>query len=148
MIPIIYCDGASRKDRRGGWGMVVTSQSGEILHEACGGARNTTNNRMELQGAIEAAKYCMSGQEAIIYSDSQYVIHGILDHIDLWLQTGWRTSANKPVKNQDLWEELCLLDLDRKLVWTWVKGHSGVPGNERADKLAGMGVPNPLVRRR
>ena len=136
----IYCDGASRKDGRGGWGLAAYWHD-KLMFEECGGAFDTTNNRMELQGAIEALKCYDPGTEMTIHSDSQYVVQGILEHIDLWLRTGWRTSGNNPVKNQDLWEELATLDVERKVTWLWVKGHSGVPGNERADALATLGVP-------
>ena len=137
---VVYCDGASRKDGRGGWGFVVY-ENGEESYTRCGGTTETTNNRMELQAAIEALKSIPLGAKVTVYSDSQYVVNGILDHLDIWLMTGWMTSSMKPVKNADLWEELGFLDVDRKVDWLWVRGHSGVPGNELADQLATQGVP-------
>lgn len=136
----IYCDGASRKDGRGGWGYVVL-QGQVVLREARGGFYNTTNNRMELTAAIRAVQDAPRDGIVTIHSDSQYVVQGILEHMDLWLRTNWRTSGNKPVKNQDLWEKLGDLDCTYAPNWEWVKGHSGVWGNERADELAGLGIP-------
>lgn len=143
-----YCDGASRKDGRGGWGFVVYDREGFEIDYKCGGEYNTSNNKMELQGAIEALRWAKQYKKAgnrlpimKIISDSQYVIKGITEHMDLWLRTGWRTSANKPLKNVDLWEILGHLDCDVLPDWRWVKGHTGDIGNERADELAGKGVP-------
>lgn len=136
----IYCDGASRKDGRGGWGLVVYEDSIEVAF-GCGGEYNTTNNRMELKAAIMAVRWLPVGVIATIHSDSKYVVDGILEHMDIWLRTGWRSSSNQPVKNVDLWEELGNLDVDRVIDWRWVKGHTGVVGNERADELAGLGIP-------
>lgn len=136
----IYCDGASRKDGRGGWGFVV--YRGNVRQRTeFGGAFDTTNNRMELQAAIEALKTISIGARVEVICDSKYVVEGILEHVDLWLRTGWRTSGNKPVKNVDLWQELVVLDIDRKVRWTWVKGHAGDVGNEEADAAAARGVP-------
>lgn len=139
----IYCDGASRKDRRGGWGFAMYLEGVEAAF-GCGGEYNTTNNRMELKAAIMAVRWLPVGATATIYSDSRYVIDGILEHMDIWLRTGWRSSSNKEVKNVDLWEELGNLDVDRVIDWQWVKGHTGVVGNERADELAGLGVPKEV----
>lgn len=136
----VYVDGASRKDGRGGWGYVVYEGVIE-LHYACGGAYNTTNNRMELMAAIRALRSFPPGERLTVVSDSKYVVEGILTYMDMWLMTNWRTSTNKPVKNTDLWKTLGELDVDRHVQWEWVKGHTGNIGNERADELAGLGVP-------
>jgi ribonuclease HI len=135
-----YCDGASRKDGRGGWGYIIY-HAGEKVASGCGGTHGTTNNRMELQGAIEVLQRLKKGTKATVYSDSQYVIRGITEYVDTWLRLNWRTTSCKPVKNADLWEELVLLDLDRRIDWQWVRGHNGTPGNEEADRLATLGVP-------
>lgn len=141
----IYCDGASRKDGRGGWGFVMYPPKSKVeLAYGCGGEHNTTNNRMELKAAIMAVRWLPVGAAATLHSDSKYVIDGILEHMDIWLRTGWRSSSNQAVKNVDLWVELANLDVDRVLSWQWVKGHSGVVGNERADELAGLGVPKEV----
>lgn len=139
---IAYCDGASRKDGRGGWGYAVYENQYEIRYDF-GGETNTTNNRMELMAAIRCLRSFPTGTALTLYSDSKYVVDGILDHMDMWLMTNWRTGGNKPVKNQDLWEALALQDVNRVVDWRWVKGHTGVVGNERADQLAGMGIPSP-----
>lgn len=143
----VYCDGASRKDGRGGWGFAVyvASRQGdtEIAYDF-GGTYNTSSNRMELKAAIMAVRWLPVGAAATLHSDSKYVIDGILEHMDIWLRTGWRSSSNQAVKNVDLWVELANLDVDRVLSWQWVKGHSGVVGNERADELAGLGVPKEV----
>lgn len=136
----IYTDGASRKDGRGGWGYVVFQGAVQLYHDY-GGVRDTTNNQMELLAAIKGLRSRPAGDIITLYSDSQYVVKGITEYMDLWLRTGWRTGANKPVKNQDLWETLAELDVDRKVTWQWVRGHIGDVGNELADKLAGRGVP-------
>ena len=144
---IFYCDGASRKDGRGGWGFAVFD--GEVEVFSClGGDFDTTNNRMELQAAIEALSYAKETRcmQPVIVCDSQYVIKGITEDIDLWLKTNWRTGGNQPLKNKDLWAELCDLDIDVRPRWRWVRGHTGVRGNERADQLAQQGVPRERVK--
>lgn len=143
---IIHCDGASRKDGRGGWGWTMATSWGEV-YEQCGGEYDTTNNRMELLGAIEAiaeADTAADPKERLsiqLWSDSQYVIKGITEYIDDWRFRLWRTAANKAIKNQDLWKRLYLLNCKHDIDWRWVKGHTGDVGNERADVLAGLGIP-------
>lgn len=137
----IYCDGASRKDGRGGWGYVVFEGLVE-LYSGKGGEYDVTNNQMELEAAIRALRAAPQGRVSItMYLDSAYVVNGITEHIDTWLRTNWRTSANKPVKNVDRWKRLAELDLKVQPKWVHVKGHSGIYGNERADQLATAGVP-------
>jgi ribonuclease HI len=138
--PIVYCDGASRKDGRGGWGFVVYVRRQEV-HAECGGEYNTTNQRMELFAAVMALLHFPAGAKLTIYSDSQYVIKGITEYMDVWARGNWRTSSNKPLKNADLWEQLGWLDVERLVTWRWVAGHSGDEGNDRADQLATQGVP-------
>ncbi len=106
-----------------------------------GGERLTTNNRMELTAVIHGLNALTKPSEVTIFTDSQYVKNGIEQWISQWKARGWRTSAGKPVANQDLW---VLLEeaLGRHVVqWRWVKGHAGHYGNERADSLANSGVP-------
>lgn len=139
----VYCDGASRKDGRGGWGFAVYKGDVEV-YASCGGAYDVTNNKMEMKAAIETLKWASTYHPRpilTVITDSMYVIGGITEYLDTWLRTGWRTSTNKPVKNQDLWEELGHLDCDLQPIWQHVKGHTGVIGNERADVLAGEGIP-------
>ena len=96
----------------------------------------TTNNRMELIAVIEALRAIKEDLKIEIITDSQYVKSGINNWIVNWKNNGWRTAAKKPVKNKDLWQELDDLVQNYRIKWKWVKGHSGDPGNERADQLA------------
>ena len=136
----IYTDGACKGNPGiGGWGalLVHNEQSIEIFD----GELETTNNRMELMAVIEALKYATSMNDDVqIYTDSSYVQKGIQEWIHNWKKNGWRSSNKKPVKNQDLWQELDTLNSSLKVEWFWVKGHAGHPGNERADFLANEGV--------
>jgi ribonuclease HI len=136
----IYTDGACKGNPGiGGWGalLVHNEQSIEIFD----GELETTNNRMELKAVIEALNHATSMNDDVqIYTDSSYVQKGIQEWILNWKKNGWRSSNKKPVKNQDLWQELDTLNSSLKVEWFWVKGHAGHPGNERADFLANEGV--------
>lgn len=136
----IYTDGAcSGNPGPGGWG-VVLHHNGSVK-ELCGGAKETTNNRMELQAAIEALSALKSPCAVDIYTDSNYVKDGITQWVHGWKKNGWKTAAKKPVKNQDLWQALDEAMKPHKVEWHWVKGHNGHPQNERADELARQGIP-------
>ena len=136
----IYTDGACKGNPGiGGWGalLVHNEQSIEIFD----GELETTNNRMELKAVIEALNHATSMNDDVqIYTDSSYVQKGIQEWILNWKKNGWRSSNKKPVKNQDLWQELDTLNSSLIVEWFWVKGHAGHPGNERADFLANEGV--------
>ena len=136
----IYTDGSCKGNPGiGGWGalLVHNEQSIEIFD----GELETTNNRMELMAVIEALNHAASMNDDIqIYTDSSYVQKGIQEWILNWKKNGWRSSNKKPVKNQDLWQELDRLNSSLKVEWFWVKGHAGHPGNERADFLANEGA--------
>ena len=135
----LYTDGAcSGNPGPGGWGVLIRRGAEEETH--CGGAAQTTNNRMELQAAIEAMKAVAEGGAATVHTDSVYVRDGITRWIARWKAGGWLTAARKPVKNRDLWQELEALQGARRIDWRWVKGHAGDPGNERADDLARQGM--------
>ena len=137
---IAYTDGAcSGNPGPGGWGVWLTY--GEHQKELFGGEKNTTNQRMEIQAAIEALKALKRPSEIIIVSDSKYVITGITEWIHGWKQKGWKNSKKETVANRELWEELDALNCVHKVTWQWVKGHSGHDGNERADELARAGIP-------
>ena len=146
----IYTDGACRGNPGpGGWGALLTS--GEHVRELSGAEALTTNNRMELTAVIRALAALKRPSEALIYTDSEYVRKGITEWVKNWKARGWKTADRKPVKNQDLWEQLDALAARHKIEWRWVRGHSGVPGNERVDQLANeaidsmrAGVPGPL----
>jgi len=135
----LYTDGAcSGNPGPGGWGALILDGEEEI--ELKGGEPGTTNNRMELMGAIEGLKATSPDQEIHLYTDSQYVKNGLNDWIHNWKRNGWRTASKKPVKNKELWIMLDEIAGEREIEWHWVKGHSGDPGNERADALARQGL--------
>ena len=140
MNVVMYTDGAcSGNPGPGGWGAVLIS--GKHRKELFGGEADTTNNRMEMMAVIRGAEALKNGYSVDIYTDSTYVMKGVTEWIEGWKKRGWRTASRQPVKNVDLWQRLELA-LDRHEVnWHWVKGHSGVPENERADELARKGIP-------
>jgi len=143
---IVYCDGACKGNQNagggpGGWGVVLKSaDKGTTLDEKFGGALGTTNNKMELTAAIEALKLLAEGQSVEIFTDSQYVQKGMSEWIIGWKRRNWKTAGGDPVKNVELWKEFDALVSKRKVKLTWVRGHNGDPGNERADELANQGV--------
>jgi ribonuclease HI len=135
----IYTDGACKGNPGpGGWGAWLSSDGHE--KEMWGGERQTTNNRMELTAAIESLASLEQRCTVMIYTDSVYVRNGITIWIHNWKKRGWRTADNKPVKNMELWQRLDELAAQHNVAWHLVKGHSGDPGNERADALANRGV--------
>jgi ribonuclease HI len=135
----IYTDGACRGNPGpGGW--AATLRLGDTEKELAGAEASTTNNRMELTAVIRALEALKRPVRAKIYTDSEYVRRGITEWISGWKRRGWRTADRKPVKNQDLWERLDELAAAHDLEWHWVKGHSGVPGNERVDLLANQAI--------
>jgi ribonuclease HI len=135
----IYTDGACRGNPGpGGWGALLSV--GEHEKELSGAEVLTTNNRMELTAVIRALEALKHPSEARIFTDSEYVRRGITEWVKNWKARGWKTADRKPVKNQDLWEQLDALAAGHKIEWRWVKGHSGVPGNERVDRLANEAI--------
>ena len=135
----IYTDGAcSGNPGPGGWGALLLY--GEHEKELCGGEGETTNNRMELQAAIEALNALKRPCEIDLYTDSQYVKGGITGWIHGWKKNGWKTANKKPVKNAELWQALDEALKRHTVSWHWVKGHAGHPENERADALARAGM--------
>lgn len=131
----IHSDGACRGNPGpGGWGAVM--RYGERLRELSGGEAATTNNRMELMGAIVALETLKEPCEVHLYTDSRYVHDGITQWLKGWKARGWKTADRKPVKNQDLWERLDAAIQRHRMKWHWVKGHAGDEMNERADALA------------
>ena len=135
----IYTDGACRGNPGpGGW--AATLELGEHLRELSGAEAATTNNRMELTAVIRALEALKRSSPLIIHTDSEYVRRGITEWIGGWKARGWKTADKKPVKNRDLWERLDELSQQHDIEWRWVKGHSGVPGNERVDQLANAAI--------
>lgn len=140
---LIYTDGACKGNPGpGGWGAWLRSGSHE--REIWGGEALTTNNRMELTAVIEALAALKSRSRVSLYLDSDYVRQGITSWIHGWKRKGWRTASGQPVKNVDLWKRLDALVPTHEIEWQWVRGHSGDPGNERADALANRGVDGVL----
>jgi ribonuclease HI len=134
----IHTDGAcSKNPGPGGWGVVIHLSDGSTK-ELGGGIRETTNNQMELQGAIAALEFLAMQKQSTpvdLYTDSKYVLDGITKWIKGWKKNGWKTKDNKPVKNQEFWQKLDPLN-SSNIRWHWVEGHSGDPDNERCDAIA------------
>jgi ribonuclease HI len=136
---VIYTDGACRGNPGpGGWGAVLIAGAHE--KELSGAETLTTNNRMELTAAIRALAALKRPCSIELYTDSQYVRKGITEWLAQWKARDWRTADKKPVKNVDLWQELERQIERHRIEWRWVKGHAGVPGNERADRLANEAI--------
>jgi ribonuclease HI len=136
---VIYTDGACKGNPGpGGWGAWM--RAGGHEKELFGGESPTTNNRMELTAVIEALATLKRPCKVAIYTDSEYVKNGMTTWIYNWKRRGWRTADNKPVKNVELWQRLDALVQQHQVAWHWVRGHTGDPGNEKADELANKGV--------
>ena len=150
---VAFSDGASKGNPGpGGWGVVVVTPEGAVV-ELGGGAPATTNNRMELTGAIMALTEIQGHACAVdVYTDSTYVIKGIKEWVPNWRRRGWTTSTGSAVVNRDLWETLSALTSargPRMTAWHYVRGHVGIPGNERVDAIAdgyATGTPVALYR--
>ena len=141
----IYTDGAcSGNPGPGGWGALLVY--GETERELTGGTPSTTNNRMELQAAIEALETLKRPTRVRLHTDSTYLKDGITRWIHRWKSNGWRTARKKPVKNTDLWERLDKALASHDVEWHWIPSHTGHPENERADELARRGVEQNRVR--
>ena len=131
----IFTDGACQGNPgKGGWGALL--RMGEHEKEMSGSEKETTNNRMELMGAIMALQALKQPCRVTLHTDSKYVLDGITKWVFGWQKKGWKTADNKPVKNEDLWRALVEAVRPHKIEWVWVKGHDGHPENERVDKLA------------
>ena len=145
-VVTIYTDGACRGNQNacapGGYGAVLDLPGGRL--ELAQGYKDTTNNRMELRAAIAALKALDDGHEVEIFTDSKYLCDAFNQNwIQGWISRGWKTASKKPVKNRDLWEELIPLVQKHAVSFSWVKGHAGHPGNERADALACEAADDP-----
>jgi ribonuclease HI len=136
----IYTDGAcSGNPGPGGWGSVLLYNGHR--RELSGGERATTNNRMELMAVIQALETLKRPCDVVLYTDSVYVMKGMTEWLAQWKRRNWRTADRKPVKNVELWQRLEQAIHRHRVDWRWVRGHSGVPENERADELARMAIP-------
>ena len=131
----IFTDGACRGNPGpGGWAALL--RMGQKERELSGGEPLTTNNRMELQAAIEALNALKRPCRVDLHTDSNYVRDGITKWIYGWQRNGWRTADKKPVKNAELWQALLDAAAPHHVKWHWVKGHSGHLENDRVDALA------------
>ncbi len=140
----MYTDGACRGNPGpGGWGVLLQLASGD--ETLCGGAAETTNNKMELMAAIKGLESLKPGSNVVLHTDSTYVKNGITQWIHGWKKKGWVTASRSPVKNKDLWQTLDALTSQHQVEWRWVKGHAGDPGNEKADRLANLGLERSLT---
>ena len=142
----IYTDGAcSGNPGVGGWGAILLYKTQDkdgkekVLRKNISGRdENTTNNRMEMMAVISALKLLKKPCEIELYTDSKYVLQGITEWIQNWIKNGWKGADKKPVKNQELWQEMFELTKIHKINWNWVKGHSTNQFNNEVDKLARM----------
>ena len=139
----IYTDGACKGNPGpGGWGALL--QYNQHKKEINGFSLETTNNIMELTAVIEALSIIKKTSDITIITDSNYVKDGITKWVDNWKNKGWKTANKKPVKNKELWEKLDSLRNNHNITWEWVRGHTGNPGNEKADELANQAIINNL----
>ena len=131
----LITDGACKGNPgKGGWACIL--RFGEFKREIFGSSPFTTNNRMELAGAIEGLKRLKETCSVEIVTDSEYLRNGMTSWIKGWKRNGWKTAAKKPVLNKDLWIELDDLVQHHKVRWTWTKGHASHDDNNRCDELA------------
>ena len=131
----LFSDGSSLGNPGpGGWGTILKYK--DTIKEISGGDIYTTNNKMELQGAIEGLKLLKESCDVEIISDSKYVVQGINEWLVNWIKNNWRTAAKKPVKNLELWQDYVKISKIHTIKAFWVKGHAGHEQNERCDFLA------------
>ena len=138
-LVVIHSDGGCHGNPGpGGWAATLSHEHHH--RELIGGEPATTNNRMELQAAIEALNALKETCEVEFFTDSEYVKNGVTSWLKTWKRNGWRTKAKQPVKNADLWRALDAATTRHKVKWNWVKGHAGHDGNERCDLLANEAI--------
>jgi ribonuclease HI len=134
----VYADGAcSGNPGPGGWGAVLKYPAMGVEKKLSGAEPNTTNNRMELTGVIQALKALKRPCSVVVTTDSRYVVDAFrAGWLANWQRNGWRTANKQPVKNEDLWRELMDAMKPHRVRWEWIRGHAGHPENEEADRLA------------
>jgi len=140
---IIYSDGGSLGNPGpGGYGTVIIN--GANRRELTGGFKKTTNNRMELKGAIAGLKEFEKPSKIVLRTDSQYVVRGVMEGwAKKWQKNGWMRTKSEPAENYDLWKELLDLTIKHDVIFEWVKGHAGHSENERCDELARAASARP-----
>ena len=133
----IYTDGSSiGNPGPGGWGAIIW-YSGGVVKELAGKHQHTTNNRMELSGAIEAINYISDSSDSVrLFTDSSYLVNCITKWVYGWQKNGWITGSKEPVLNKELWEELLSLTKEIKISWSHLPAHVGIAPNERVDEIA------------
>lgn len=142
----IYSDGACRGNPGpGGWGALL--RNGTHEKRLKGAEPQTTNNRMELMGAIAALQALKRSCQVVLWTDSEYVKKGMTEWLPGWKARGWKTAARQPVKNADLWLLLETEAARHQVDWRWIKGHAGHEGNEIADQLANEAIDELLGHR-
>ncbi len=144
---IIFSDGSSRGNPGpGGYGAIIKQD--DKVFELGGGEQKTTNNRMELMGAIKALESVKSKDNIELHTDSKYLIDGITKWVFNWQKKGWKTAGGKDtdVANRDLWEDLVKATSDKKIKWIYVAGHAEIPGNERCDEIATSFADNVSIK--
>jgi ribonuclease HI len=139
----IYTDGACRGNPGpGGWAASLRYR--DTQKDLYGAESSTTNNRMELMAVIKGLEALNRPCQVKIYTDSKYVLEGMTKWLPGWKQRGWKTAAKKPVKNVELWQRLdaavSRISAEASVDWEWVKGHSGIDGNEHVDALANRAI--------
>lgn len=140
----LITDGACKGNPgKGGWACIL--RFGEYTRELFGSSPHTTNNRMELAAVIEGLRRLKESCAVEIVTDSEYVKNGMTRWINGWKRNGWKTSAKKPVVNQDLWIALDELVQKHTVKWTWTKGHAAHEDNNRCDELASQAASDQLV---
>ena len=135
---LLYADGAcSGNPGPGGWAAILVHTKSGARREISGGEPATTNNRMELTAVIEGLRLLRRPADLRVHTDSRYVVEGITVWIHDWIRRGWKTSAKKPVLNEDLWRSLLdLVERQKRVEFHWIRGHAGHRENEECDRLA------------
>ena len=130
----------------GGWACILRYQ--DKKKELSGSEPDTTNNRMELTAAVEGLRALKEPCRVKVTTDSKYMMDGITKWIEKWKRNGWRTTAKKPVLNQDLWQQLDELAGRHQTSWKWTRGHANHRDNNRCDELATLAAHGQSSRRR
>lgn len=150
----IYTDGACHNNgspfAQAGWGAVLTNPQGDILEIAgpVPEGQPQTNSRAELMAVVEALKQCKQPAPIILHTDSEYIAKALQGWLASWKAKGWKKSDKKPPEHLDLWQRIDQLLQGKEVITHWVKAHSGIPGNERADALASLGARGEKLSKR